>query len=221
MSRFHLQILLIAGQLFIAIGCVGTQTLDLTRPESRATVREIGDAVVGDEVTVTCIDGTMYEGEVLSQTDSSLVFLSPEITGRPQIPWKNAYQVSVSGRPLLLYAGAIGGLMVGGVVGGWVVPPKQVGDVRSFPEISPMGALVGCVGAWAILGRVCADRRYVIQMLNDGRDTLSVSETDILTETNKRIVIRRDGISVTYDRTIVSWKKEGDRRLVVVPGKAR
>ena len=221
MERFHVQILLIVSLLFIDIGCMGTQTLDLTRPESEATVREIGDAVLGDEVTVTCIDGTMYEGEVLSQTDSSVVFLSPEITGRPSITWKDVCRVSVSGRPFLLYAAVYGGSFAGGLLGGWLDPPKHEGDVIPAFDISPIGAIVGGVGVWAILGRTCAERRYVIQSLNDVRDTLVVSETDIVSETNKRIVIQRNGLPVTYDRTIVSWKREGDRRLVMVPAKSK
>jgi hypothetical protein len=219
MNRLHLRVLLIVSPLLF--GCMGTQTLDLTRPETATTVREIGDAVLGDEVTVTCIDGTMYEGEVLSQTDSSLVFLSPENTGYPEITWKNVSRVSVSGRPFLLYAAVFGGSCAGGLLGGWLDPPKHEGDVIPAFEISPIGAIVGSAGAWAMLGSACAEKRYVIQSLNDGRDTLSLSERDILSETNKRIVIQHGGTPVTYDRSIVSWKKEGDRRLVIVPAKSR
>lgn len=173
---------------------MGTQTLDLIRPESGLTVREVGDAVLGDEVTVTCVDGTMYEGEVLSQADSSLVFLAPEIAGRPEIPWKSICHLSVPGRPFLLYAAVYGGACAGGLLGGWLDPPKHEGDVIPAFDISPIGALVGSAGMWAILGRACAEKRYVIQSLNEARDTLSVSETDNLSETKKRIVIQRDGI---------------------------
>jgi hypothetical protein len=219
MKRLHLRVLLTVSPLLF--GCMGTQTLDLTRPESETTVREVGDAVLGDDVTATCIDGTMYEGEILSQTDSSLVFLSPGITGRPEITWKSIRHLLAPGRPFLLYAAVYGGAFAGGLLGGWLDPPRHEGDVIPAFDISPIGAIVGSAGMWAIFGRACAEKRYVIQALNEGRDTLSVSETDILSETNKRIVIQRDGIPVSYDRTIVSWTKEGDRRLVIVPSKSR
>jgi hypothetical protein len=219
MNLLHLRVLLTVSPLLF--GCMGIQTLDLTRPESELTVREVGDAVLGDEVTVTCIDGTMYEGEVLSQTDSSLVFLSPEVSVPPEMSWKNISHLSAPGRPFLLFAAVCGGSLVGGLLGGWLDPPRHKGDVIPAFDISPIGAIVGSAGMWAIFGRACAEKRYVIQSLNEGRDTLSVSETDIVSETSKRIVIQRDGIPVSYDRTIMSWTKEGDRRLVIVPSKSR
>jgi hypothetical protein len=219
MGRHHLWMLLIVSPLLF--GCMGRLTLDLTRPESETTVREVGDAVLGDEVTITCIDGTMYEGEVLSQTDSSLVILPPEVAGRPEIPWKSICRVSVSGRPFLLYVAVCGGSTVGGVLGGLLDPPKHEGDIRPSYDMSPIGAIIGAAGVWAILGSGCAEKMYIIQSLNAGRDTLSVNETDIMTETNKRIVIQRDGIPVTYDRTAVSWTIQGNRRLVVVPATSK
>ena len=180
--RLSLQILLILLQLIMGLGCVGTQTIDLTRPETGTTVREIGDAVVGDAVTVTCIDGMLYEGEVLSQTDSNLVFSSAEIAGSLYISWKRVHQLLVSGRLLYIYAGAVGGSLAGGLVGSWVDPATS--EPVDFGG-APIGGLVGAFVGGTMVGRLGAERRYVIQPLNDCRDTLSVNETDILVETSK------------------------------------
>jgi hypothetical protein len=216
MPRFHHEILLIVGHLFICFGCVGTRTLDLTRPGSVATEQEIGESVLGDAVTVTYIDGTMYEGDVIGHTDSSLALSSNETTdGRP-IPWQSIHELSISGRPLFLIAGAMGGGLAGGLVGSWLDPPTSE---PVDPGGARVGAVVGGVAGGILIGGLGAERRYIIKLLNESRDTLSVSEADILVETGKRITIRRHGIPVTYDRSAVSWKKQENRCLLIVPGK--
>jgi len=67
----------------------------------------------------------MYEGEVLSHTDSSLAFSSNEIAGGLPIFWKSIHQLSISGRPVFLIAGAMGGGFAGYLVGSWLESSVQ------------------------------------------------------------------------------------------------
>jgi hypothetical protein len=211
-------LILLVGALHC--GCVSLATYEMSSPSPGLSTEELSDALTGKSVTLTLVNGSIYEGEITDVPPDEIGICLDGPDRILTVAREDIHAVYIP-RPVHW---AVAGAIAGAAIVASVTYP-QIEHQYSHHGLIDLGpvfvtageAILGACLVATIVGNLTPARRYMFEPVPNSCETLRVEKKDVLSDTFDEITVREGGKTVTYDLRIVNLISDGDHVLLVRP----
>jgi hypothetical protein len=215
MAKGSMRNALVLLAAFMQSGCVGVRTLQVSGPEPDLTWEELSSNLAGKVAGVTLVSGELVRGMITNiQADSTSIRLT-DSSHALTVSNDFIYSLSVPSGGIGLAGGVIGGLMEVAVA-----ESQRKEGVDQFSN--NVGRVLGYGGAGAflgatLLGNLYAPKRYLLAPLPDRLDTITVDQSDLVTNSDSWLTVKKSGERTTYNKEVVRVIPRGRHLFIVRP----
>lgn len=193
-------------------GCAGTRIYDLSADSGADPWTEHQDNLLNAPVTATLLNGRMLDGRFEREPGDTLLFRHEALDSVVLIGQSRIHTAELPGCTWCVVAGSVAGLTL---TGAGVLAAQDAEDIP--PAYAALVVVAGAVVGGTVAGIAGSAKRYLFNALPEGRDTLWVGKSQIISLTNTRIRILQEGGPVSYSREVVHIIGRGSYTGLVRP----